>query len=105
MYDEDELEEMSVSELKQLIVDEFEEEAPKTKKKSALVEFIMDLQSSDDDEDEDEDEDEDDEDYSDWDLSDLKAELKSRGLKTAGKKSALITRLEESDEEDGPYDE
>lgn len=37
--------------------------------------------------------------YDEWDLADLKAECKSRGLKTVGKKDALVARLEADDEE------
>lgn len=40
------------------------------------------------------------EDYNTWGLDDLRGELKSRGLKTNGPKTALVTRLKESDEAD-----
>jgi len=36
-------------------------------------------------------------DYDEWEVSDLRAELKDRGLETKGAKSALVTRLRESD--------
>ena len=51
-------------------------------------------------EDEDEDADEDDEsvDYSEWEVDDLKKELKERGLKTNGSKNQMIARLEKDDE-------
>lgn len=51
-------------------------------------------------EDDDEEEDDEEEDYSDWSVSDLKAELSERGLKATGPKSALVKRLTEDDEED-----
>lgn len=53
-----------------------------------------------DDEEEPEEDDEDEEDYSEWSVSDLKAELSERGLKATGPKSALVKRLTEDDEED-----
>jgi hypothetical protein len=54
---------------------------------------------SEDDEDEDEEDEEDEEqDYSSWDLDDLKAECKERGLKTSGGEGVLIKRLEKDDE-------
>lgn len=39
-------------------------------------------------------------DYDEWDLSELKDELKERGLRTAGKKEALVKRLREDDASD-----
>jgi hypothetical protein len=51
------------------------------------------------------DDNEDESDYSEMDLAELKAELKERGLSTKGKRPALITRLEEADEEDEDEDE
>jgi hypothetical protein len=49
---------------------------------------------------EDDDSDDNDEDYSEWDVSDLKDELKERGLKTTGSKKVLVARLEEDDAAD-----
>lgn len=60
------------------------------------------------DEDEGSDEDEEggeDESYNDWSIADLKAELEARELSTSGAKSVLVARLEENDEEAGPFDE
>lgn len=54
-----------------------------------------------------EDDEEDDEEeggYDDMSLADLKATLKERGLKTTGKKAALISRLEEDDSSDSDDD-
>ena len=55
-----------------------------------------DSQDSDEGDTEDEGESEGD-DYDEWEVSDLRAELKDRGLETKGAKSALVTRLRESD--------
>lgn len=43
--------------------------------------------------------------YDQWSIADLKAECEARELATSGSKSALVKRLEENDEEDGPFDE
>lgn len=40
-------------------------------------------------------------DYSDWSLGDLKEELKERGIKAVGSKSALVAKLEKSDKTGG----
>lgn len=58
-----------------------------------------------DEDDEDDGDDEEGEDYSEWELADLKAELKERGLKSTGPKAALIKRLEEDDENNDDDDE
>lgn len=57
------------------------------------------------DESEEDEEDGEAEDYSEWDMEDLKAELQERGLRTVGKKSVLISRLERDDAEgdDEPF--
>lgn len=47
-----------------------------------------------------------DEDYSEWEVADLKSELKERGLSTKGKKDKLVERLEEDDADDeDPFDD
>lgn len=61
----------------------------KGKKKGAIIEEILEAQAAPGDEG-----------YDDWDVEQLKAELKERGLKVGGKKKELIARLEEDDEED-----
>jgi SAP domain len=51
-----------------------------------------------------EDEDEDADDYDEWEIKELRAELKERGLRTAGNKTGLIKRLREDDgSEDDPF--
>jgi len=52
----------------------------------------------DDEPEDDEDEEELDDDYSEWNVDQLKAELKERGLTVSGSKEQLIERLEASDE-------
>jgi hypothetical protein len=105
--DEDavDLDELDRAELKKFIKDE-DLEVKVTKKMSdedirnAIIEAMPeddDDEEGDDDEDEEEDEKQD---YSEWSVADLKAELKSRGLSTKGKKEALAERLEENDNED-----
>ena len=42
--------------------------------------------------------------YTDWSLADLRAECEARELDSTGAKSKLIARLEEADENDGPFD-
>ncbi len=68
----------------------------------AKVMAALDIEEPDDDED-DEDDDEEDADYEEWEVSELKDELKERGLKATGAKKALIARLEAHDEEDDPF--
>jgi hypothetical protein len=71
------------------------------------AETEVDEEEEDDEDDEDEEEDEDDEvDYNEWEIADLKAELKERGLKPDGKKSILVKRLETDDaskDDDAPF--
>lgn len=67
------------------------------------------MEAEDEDEDEGEeddekgDDDDDGDDYDEWSDAELKKELKSRGLKTAGKKSALVKRLRADDSGDDPF--
>lgn len=62
--------------------------------------FVADGVTADADAEDLDDDNEDEGEYEDMDLAALKAELKERGLSTKGKKPALISRLEEDDEED-----
>lgn len=97
----DDLKGMDRAELKTLIKDEeLSIRVTKSKKDDALRDEIAEaLELEEDDEDEESD-DEEEEDYNEWSNADLKAELKDRGLKTSGTKSALVTRLETDDEDD-----
>jgi hypothetical protein len=65
---------------------------------ATAMEIPEDEEESEEESDEEEEE-EDDEaaDYSTWDIADLKAELKERGLKPDGRKSILVKRLEQDD--------
>lgn len=54
----------------------------------------------DDDDDDDSSDDDDGDDYEEWSADELKAELKQRGLRAAGKKTVLIGRLRKDDEDD-----
>lgn len=108
--EEVDLSEMSPDELR-AYAKENDIDLPKGKvAKSKLIKLIEEGLEEDEDEDEDEEdeEDEDDEeeaeDYSEWSLPELKKELKSRSLSTAGPKTKLIARLEESDASD-PFDD
>ena len=88
--------------------DEDEEDEPeppaKKKGKAKKAEPEPEEDDEDEDEDDDEDEDEDEEDYDEWSISELKEELESRGLKTVGKKTSLIARLEKDDQSsDKPF--
>lgn len=102
-YTYDDLAEMDLDDLKGVIEEE-ELEGIRVTKKSKLetvlakVAEAMELEP-DEDEDEDEDGDEDDAEYEDMETAELKAELKDRGLKAAGKRAVLIARLEKDDEE------
>lgn len=116
--DEDEDEEdyasLTLKELRALIDErDIEATAAQRKSKPKLIELLEeDDGEADDDEDEDEDEpdeddegedddtdddDDDEDDYSEWSIEELKEELESRGLRTAGKKPSLIARLEKDD--------
>jgi hypothetical protein len=59
------------------------------------------LGSEEEEEEEEEGEEEEVEPYDKWEIADLKTELKERGLKTDGRKSILIKRLEQDDSRDG----
>lgn len=67
-----------------------------------LAEALVAGGDSEDEEDEDEAEEEDDG-YEEMDLKSLKAELKSRKLKTTGDKDALVARLRKNDSEEDPF--
>lgn len=70
---------------------------------TALAEALAEAEDEDED-DEDEEESEDDDDgYDDLTPVKLKAELKERGLKTAGTKEALIKRLRDDDSKEDPF--
>jgi SAP domain/Protein of unknown function (DUF669) len=66
---------------------------------------IADALGWDEDEEEEEEEEESDEEevepYDKWEIADLKTELKERGLKTDGRKTILVKRLEQDDAKDG----
>lgn len=101
-YTYEDLEGMDLKELKE--VNDEEELGIRITKKSkvetvlAKVAEALELEPEEAEEEEDEDEEEE-VDYSDMSPEELKAELKDRGLKTAGKKAVLIARLEKDDEE------
>ncbi len=72
----------------------------------AKVAAALELEPAEEDEPEDDDDDEaeeETEDYGDWDIADLKSELKERGLSTAGTKKTLVKKLEKDDEGDEPF--
>lgn len=98
------LAEMSRADLKKLI--EEEELEIKVLRKHTddqlrdKIAEALELEEEEEEGEEEGDEEEDDKDYSEWELSELKAELKERGLKTAGRKSQLVARLEKDDEKD-----
>lgn len=72
-----------------------------------VIDAILESQDGDgdddDDDDGDDDGDDDNPDYSGWSIQDLKDELEKRELKTGGKKSVLIARLEKDDESGDPF--
>lgn len=65
-----------------------------------IRQWLIDSDSSDDDEEEEDEGEEEEEEtsYGDWELDDLKNELKERGLKATGPKNVLVKRLEKDDE-------
>lgn len=100
------LKKMSRTELKGVIKEE-ELEVKVLKKDSddALREKIAEALELEDEEEEGEEEEEEegseeDTDYEEWDISELKAELKERALKTDGRKSVLVARLKKDDTKD-----
>lgn len=100
--DGDEYDEMSKSQLVK------EARSRKIKVKSGLdeddIRELLREDDGDDDADDDADDDDDDTDYEEWELDDLKSELKERGLKTTGRKAMLVARLNKDDESgDDPF--
>lgn len=97
------LEKMSRTELKTLIKEEeLEVKVLKKDTDDQLREKIAEALELGEDEEEEEGEEEGDEegedtDYEEWDVSELKAELKERGLKEEGRKSVLVGRLKKDD--------
>lgn len=101
------LDKMSRAELKKLIAEEeLDIKVMKSTKDETLRDKIAEaLELGDEDEEEEgeeegEDDEKEDTDYEEWDVSDLKAELKERGLKTEGRKTVLVARLKKDDESD-----
>lgn len=105
-YTYEDLEGMDLKDLK-AVIDEEELGIRVTKKSKvetvlAKVAEALELEPDEDDDDEDDD---DDVEYEDLSIEELKAELKDRGLKTAGKRAVLIARLEKDDEDaEDPFD-
>lgn len=98
-YSEEELDELSNTDLKEILSEwEVELDGKFTAKKAKAA--ILEAQEESDDDEEGDDDEEESPDYSEWDIADLKKELKERGLSTKGKKSQFVTRLEEDDESD-----
>jgi hypothetical protein len=102
---QDDLDGMSRTELKALIKEEeLEIRVTRGKSDDDLRTAIAEALEIGTDEEGAEDEDEEEEDttpYSEWEISELKDELKERGLKTDGRKSMLVKRLEKDDATDG----
>lgn len=101
-YTYEDLEGMSLKELKE-VIDEEELEGirvtKKSKQETVLAKVAEALELEPEEEEEEEEGDEDEVEYEDMTPAELKAECKDRGLKTAGKKAVLIARLEKDDEE------
>lgn len=106
----EDLEEMDLDELKEIIEEE-ELDIRVTKRSkpetvAAKIADALELESADDEDEDEEDEedeedDEDEDDYDEWSVQELRDEAKSRELKSAGSKKALIARLRKDDAEDG----
>lgn len=96
------LEKMDRTELKQLIKDEkLEVKVLRSTKDDQLREKIAEALELGEDEEEEapaKEEEEEDTNYEEWEVSELKDELKERGLKTDGRKSILVGRLKKDDE-------
>jgi hypothetical protein len=78
----------------------------KTDDEDTIREWLVadDSEEEEEDDDSDDDDEEEEKDYSDWNLPDIKAELKERGLKASGSKEVLIKRLEKDDQnQDDPF--
>lgn len=109
-YDLAELKGMELATLKDVASDlGLEPPAASTKAKSKLSQWIFDNQPAeapeeeDEEEEEEESEEEDEDDgYDELSLSELKEEVKERGLKAVGSKDALIAKLRKADA-DGPF--
>lgn len=99
----EDLEEMSRAELKKLIAEE-ELEIKVLKKHSdddirTKIAEALEIEAEEEGDD-DEDEEGEDKNYDEWEISELKAELKERGLKVDGRKSVLVARLTKDDASD-----
>lgn len=97
--EEDDYNDWSVDDLKAELE---ERELSTTGRKAALVKRLEDNDEEGDDEDEDEGDEEEAPDYTEWSITDLRAELDRRSLKRTGSKSAIIKRLETDDAADEP---
>lgn len=98
------LEGMDKDELEEIIEDEDLDVKFNSKTKVAVLrDRVAEALGLDEDEEEDEDDEDEGEDYDGMSLKDLRAELKSRGLSTKGRKVVLVERLEEDDNDGEPF--
>lgn len=99
--EDDGLDDLSRAQLKKHIKDNSLEVRVTTKMSDDDIREAIRAASGEGEEEESDEEEEEVEPYEKWELSDLKTELKERGLKTDGRKSILVKRLEQDDAKDG----